>query len=924
MDGRAVPRDPYQDVTDINRAYLLECYDRYQQDPAAVDPALAEYFARWGPPTWPDAPVQGTDEARQTVADRLQSWADALREGGHRAAAINPLAPPPALPAALDLKTWGITQADLRALPASAIWPEAPPHLDAAQAVDVLYRRYTGPIAFEYRHLADATAREFWRKAVESGQAEAQWPAAVRRTLLYRLLQAGEFERFLHRTYPGQKRFSLEGTDVLVPLLEHLVRTAAETTEIRHVVLAMAHRGRLNVLAHLLGKPYAAIFAEFHHAPDKEAVPSEGSSGLNYGWTGDVRYHLGAENTVEEPNLVEMHLHLAHNPSHLEFVNPVVEGMARALQDRRDRAGAPEWDADRALPVTVHGDAAFVGEGVVAETLNLAALEGYQTGGTIHIVVNNQIGFTTTPEEGRSTPYATDLAKGFEIPVVHVSADDPEACLSAATLALTWRQRFHRDVVIDLVGYRRWGHNEGDDPAPTQPLLYRAIADHPDVASLYRDRLTGEGVVTAAEVEAWRREIQARLEAAYQQTPRLPPPAAPVPVPSDPAPRPPAVLAETLTALNQSLFAVPPEFTLHPRLRRTLERRHDLTQSAIDWGWAEQLAWATLLSEGIAVRLSGQDSQRGTFGQRHAVWHDAETGARYCPLQHLPDARAAFAVYNSPLTETAVLGFEYGYSVVAKGALILWEAQYGDFANVAQVMIDQFIAAGRAKWQQDSALVLLLPHGYEGQGPEHSSARLERFLELSADENWQVVQPTTAAQYFHLLREHAWASRTRPQPLVVLTPKSLLRHPRAGATVAELTGGTFRPLLVDGHDLAQVHQLLVTSGKLGLELAEQVALQPHPEQWAVVRIERLYPFPDAAWRELLAQLPRLRAVKWVQEEPANMGALPFLAPKLSASLPPGVRFATVSRPPRPSPAEGFHTAHLAEAARIVQEALSEL
>ncbi|HEY7848472.1 MAG TPA: 2-oxoglutarate dehydrogenase E1 component, partial [Ktedonobacterales bacterium] len=577
--------------------------------------------------------------------------------------------------------------------------------------------------------------------------------------------------------------------------------------------------------------------------------PSAGSAGINYGWTGDVKYHLGARTTVRESELAQVALTLAHNPSHLEFVNPVVEGFTRAAQDRRNERGTPAQNVDKALCVTIHGDAAFPGEGVVAETINLSRLPGYQTGGTIHIIANNQIGFTTSAEQGRSTLYASDLAKGFEIPIILVNADDPEACLSAVALAHAYRQRYHKDFLIDLVGYRRWGHNEGDEPTFTQPLLYASIAEHATVRARYAERLEAEGVVAPVDAETMQHAAQERLKQAYEelQAGHVPEEQADLEVSPPLASVATAESAATLRDYNEALLARPPGFTPNAKLERLLARRREALEKpgGIDWGFAETLAFAATLADGTPIRLAGQDSERGTFSQRHDALHDARTGGVYIPLQALPQARASFAVYNSPLSEAAALGFEYGYSVHAPNTLVLWEAQFGDFANAGQVLIDQFIAAARAKWRQLPGLVLLLPHGYEGQGPEHSSGRLERYLQLAAEDNLRVVNCTTAAQYFHLLRAQAKLLATAPRPLIVMTPKSLLRHPRAGSSLSDLTEGRFEPVLADEQAAPEaVRRLILCSGKVVVELAAALAARSAPPDWiAVARVEQLYPYP---------------------------------------------------------------------------------
>ncbi|MCL6446490.1 MAG: 2-oxoglutarate dehydrogenase E1 component, partial [Alicyclobacillus sp.] len=671
-----------------------------------------------------------------TVITRIvnaQRLARNIREFGHLAAKVNPLSEQTQPVAALELSTFGLTEADLAAIPSRWIWRNPPAGVRTAlEAIERLRSVYTGTLGFDFAHVHDEVERAWLAEQVELGHIMPDPDPEDQRQLLHRLIQVDAFEKFLHRTFVGQKRFSIEGVDMLVPMLDAIIEQAVSAGT-RNVIIGMAHRGRLNVLANVLRKPYATIFSEFHAAPNKDLLPSEGSMGSNSGWTGDVKYHLGARRDVREGDVVEARLVLANNPSHLEFVNPVVEGYARAMQDDRHSAGHPIHRPDAALAIVVHGDAAFPGEGVVAETLNLSRLSGYGVGGTIHVIANNQLGFTAEANEGRSTRYASDLAKGFDIPIVHVSADDPEACLGAVRLAYAYRSRFHKDFLIDLIGYRRWGHNEMDDPVMTQPAMYTRIRNHPTVRALYEKTLTAHGVITAEDVRKMEAAVQQSLQDAYQEmkasTHTIKGPDLPLEMPDLPET---GVPLEQLRAINTALVEFPPAFHVYDKLKRVLDRRKAALESPdglVDWAHAETLAFATILAEGTAVRLTGQDSERGTFSQRHLVLLDEQTGHRYCPLQHLPQARASFAVHNSPLSETAVMGFEYGYDVMARDTLVLWEAQFGDFANVGQVLIDQFIASGRAKWGQTSGLVLLLPHGYEGQGPEHSSVRVERFLQ---------------------------------------------------------------------------------------------------------------------------------------------------------------------------------------------------
>jgi 2-oxoglutarate dehydrogenase E1 component len=936
-----------------NAGYAQELYERYIQDPASVDAATRAFFDRASPPpppevaigTAPPSPpapplkregsqmratttVEGISDDEIRLAVGTAKLARMIRTYGHLAAHLDPLDTPPQGNRALAPAAHGLTEDDLANLPASIVWPGGDTHgaRNAREAIATLRAIYSGSLGYEFAHIQDEDERAWLHESVESGAYRQPLAAEDRRELLRRLTEVDTFERFLHSTFTGQKRFSIEGTDMLVPMLDELIHAAAET-HTREVLIGMAHRGRLNVLAHVLGKPYARIFSEFHTAPDKEMVPSEGSAGINYGWTGDVKYHLGARRTVRERDLAQVALTLAHNPSHLEFVNPVVQGFGRAAQEQRDERGAPQQDIDKALCVTIHGDAAFPGEGVVAETLNLSRLPGYQTGGTIRIIANNQIGFTTAADQSRSTLYASDLAKGFEIPIVHVNADDPEACLSAAALAHAYRQRYHKDFLIDLVGYRRWGHNEGDEPTFTQPLLYARISDHRRVRELYAATLEAEGVVSSAEAEAMQREVQERLKQAYdelmaghiseeqaalEQSPAL----ASVET---------AVPADELRAMNEALLARPADFTPNTKQGKLLERRRAGIEKpgGIDWGFAETLAFAAILADGAPIRLTGQDSERGTFSQRHDVLHDAKTGAAYIPLQAIPQANASFAIYNSPLSEASVLGFEYGYSVHAPNTLVLWEAQFGDFANAGQVLIDQFIAAARAKWRQLPGLVLLLPHGYEGQGPEHSSGRLERYLQLAADDNLRVANCTTAAQYFRLLRAQAALLATAPRPLVVMTPKSLLRHPRAGSSLSDLTEGSFRPVLDDLHGEADAaRRLILCSGKVVVDLETALDAQPALREWiAVARVEQLYPYPEEAIAATLRRYQHLAEVVWLQEEPRNMGAWTYIAPRLELQLSDGVALRYVGRPERASTAEGLPNAHAAEQARIIGEAL---
>jgi 2-oxoglutarate dehydrogenase E1 component len=938
-----------------NAGYALELYERYQRDPASVDAETRAIFERMRP--LPDGATNGSangataiaEPPRQTTAAATHAaspdvihevvkvvlaarMARSIREFGHLAARVDPLGGAPPGDPMLDPATHGLTAADLEALPAAIVWPTAGPEAGSCrEALERLRAIYCGSIGYDFDHVQNYDERNWLHETVEAGAHWEALDAGEQRDLLERLSAVEGFEQYLHTTFPGQKRFSIEGLDMLVPMLDELIRDAAESGA-REVLLGMAHRGRLNVLAHVLGKPYATILSEFHLAPNKDLVPSEGSMGINYGWTGDVKYHLGARRTLREGVPATIQLTMANNPSHLEFVNPVVEGFTRAAQDKRDAPGAPIQNPDAAWAIVIHGDAAFPGEGVVAETLNLSRLAGYQTGGTIHLIANNQVGFTTEPNEARSTLYAGDLAKGFEIPILHVNADDPAACLAAVRLARMYRQRFHRDFLIDLIGYRRWGHNEGDEPAFTQPLLYERIAAHPSVRALYAGALIAAGVITGDEANAILRETGAKLRQAAEEVKdgRYQPEQAMLRESSPLSSYRTGLAAATLRKLNASLLARPDGFTPNAKLERLLQRRSESLDrdGGVDWAHAESLAFAAILAEGVPIRLSGQDTERGTFSQRHLVLHDASTGAHYVPLQAIPQARASFAVYNSPLSEAAAIGFEYGYSVHAPGAFVLWEAQFGDFANAGQAMIDQFLVAARAKWRQHPSLTLLLPHGYEGQGPEHSSGRIERYLQLAAEDNVRVANCTTAAQYFHLLRAQAASLSDSPRPLVLFTPKSLLRNPLAASGLRDLAEGQFRPVLAaalerdtDAAARDSVRRLILCSGKVAIDLAG--AAQKHPamaQVVAVARVEQLYPFPEREVERLFTSYRDVREIVWLQEEPHNMGAWSYIEPHLRMMLPARATLRYIGRPARASVAEGDADMHLREQARILDEA----
>jgi 2-oxoglutarate dehydrogenase E1 component len=925
-----------------NAGYAQDLYEQYARNPHAVPEAWRRFFAQGPEVTMaaglllPDS-LSGNGASAHTLAPSAaaavsaeagaeakkalellplvalaRQLVQAFRDHGHMLARIDPLGSEPPGHPQLDPSFFGMTLEEIAEIPASIVIRASPPGETLGEALRRLQTAYAGSIGYEFEHMEDPTRVRWLWDQVEQGVYTQPLTAGQKVRLLERLAQVEGFEHFLHRTYLGQKRFSVEGTDTLIPMLDEAIEQAANGGA-KEIVLGASHRGRLNFLAHVVGIGYEAILREF------EGVKGKGP--LSVPGTGDVKYHHGADGEYDLAGGGSVHVTLVPNPSHLEYVNPVALGMTRSMQFGQN--GHRRQDTSRVVPILIHGDAAFAGQGVVAETLNLARLAGYTVGGTIHIIVNNQVGFTTDPNEGRSTRYASDLAKGFDFPILHVNADEPEACLAAVRLAMAYRAKYHDDVVIDLVGYRRHGHNEGDEPTYTQPKPYERIAKHPTVARIWRDRLIAEGVVTGADARAMEERVADRLRQCQDHIQSTgdpseagpPPPEAPTVEPFDST-----VPFEVLSEINRAALSAPESFHMHPKLKRQLDRRREKFSPdvRIEWAHAETLAFGSLLREGFVIRLSGQDSQRGTFSQRHLVLHDVETGDVHTPLSDLGEGR--FEIYNSPLSEAAVLGFEYGYSVATQQDLVLWEAQFGDFMNSAQVAIDQFIASGREKWDQLANMGLLLPHGYEGQGPEHSSARLERFLILCAEGNMRVLYPTTPSQYFHILRRQA---HVRPErPMVVMTPKSLLRLPAAMSPVSELVTGGFKPVLDDPTAEArkdQVRRLILCTGKIYYDLEEHPGRKTH-EDVAIGRVEQLYPFPAAELEALVAGYPRLEEVIWAQEEPRNMGALTFVGPRLRAIVPRKVPLRYVARPERASPAEGKPSDHQKEQQRIVREA----
>ncbi|TVR97612.1 MAG: 2-oxoglutarate dehydrogenase E1 component [Rhodospirillales bacterium] len=941
-----------------NTPYLAELYRRYLDDPGSVDPSWGGFFAELG------------DDSRVLLAE-LQgaSWAaretDVAAAGLTPAAAakpasqalVGPLAGDDARTAALasiralmlirlyrvrghllanfdplglegrkyhpelDPKTWGFTDADMD----RPIFINNVLGLETAtlrQILQILKETYCGSIGVEYMHIQSSEEKAWIQQRIESIRNQTQFTLKGKRTILERLVEAEGFERFLHLKYTGTKRFGLDGGEAMIPALEQVLKRSAQLG-IEEVVFGMPHRGRLNVLANIMHKPYVAILAEFQGHPTHPAEV-QGS--------GDVKYHLGTSSDRVFDGY-QVHLSLTANPSHLEAVNPVVLGKTRAKQTQRG-----DVQRSRVMSVLLHGDAAFAGQGLVAECFDLSDLKGYRTGGTVHLIVNNQIGFTTSPAHSRSSPYPSDVAKMVQAPIFHVNGDDPEAVVHVARIATEFRQEFKRDVVVDMFCYRRFGHNEADEPSFTQPIMYRAIASHPTTREIYANKLVAEGVVSATEVEQMSAEFRARLDADFEAAGTykvnkadwlqgkwggLKTLIGEEEAHDDDT----AVSLDALTKVGTAITRPPDDFNVNRKALRLLSARRKMidTGEGIDWSMGEALAFGTLLAEGVPVRMSGQDSRRGTFSQRHAALIDQDDERAYIPLNHIGNDQAQLEIIDSPLSEASVLGFEYGYSVAEPNALVIWEAQFGDFANGAQVIIDQFISSGETKWLRLSGLVMLLPHGFEGQGPEHSSARLERFLQLCAEDNVQVVNITTPANYFHVLRRQV--RRNFRKPLVVMSPKSLLRHKLVVSSLADFGPETrFRRVIPEVDTIApdgEVRRLVLCSGKIYFDLLEQ-RREAGIDDVAVVRVEQLYPWPRSAVAREIQRYSRAQVV-WCQEEPANMGAWTFVLPRLINILeemkPDVILPIYVGRKAAASPATGLFKVHVAEQNRLVQEAL---
>jgi 2-oxoglutarate dehydrogenase E1 component len=908
-----------------NLGYILELYERYRDDPNAVDETTRKLFEQWSPPEIESAlPFSPKETTRNLLSlTGAANLAQAIRLYGYLSANLDPLDNTPAENPLLIPEFYNLQEEDLLNLPADILNLPDREDENAYQAIEFLRSIYCGTIGYDYGHIRIPEERAWLFQAAESGRYRPPRQALDEKSLLERLTQVEAFEVFLHRVYPGKTRFSIEGLDMLVPMLDEIIDSAAGE-QICAILIGMAHRGRLNVLAHVLQKPYSQILAEFTDPKGRATTWDE------LGWTGDVKYHMGGYRTPEQGKEIDMLIHMPANPSHLEQIDPVIQGMGRAANTKMDDPGPPRYFDNASLPVLIHGDASFTGQGIVPETLNFSRVPGYATSGTVHIIANNQLGFTATERESRSSLHASDIAEGFEIPVIHVNADDPRACIEAARTAFAYRYKFHKDFVINLIGYRRYGHNEGDEPRFTQPVMYRKIDEHPRVRRLWADRLEKEGLIEQAQAEEL---LQVSLRSLQEVNDQLDAEKALV----EPLPQPPprgaaqkvktSVTLKRLKDLNRALLDFPKDFHLNPKLEKAVEKRRTLLDKPeigkIDWATAEELAFASILENGIPIRLTGQDSVRGTFSQRHAAFYDIETNQAHIPLQTIPQAGASFEVLNSPLSEAAAIGFEVGYNILAPERLDIWEAQYGDFINNAQGILDEFLLSGRAKWGLTPSLVLLLPHGNEGQGPDHSSARIERFLGLAAETNVRIAYPSTAGQYFHLLRRQALLLRTDPLPLVIFTPKGLLRHPLTASPSHELTTGGWQRVIDDPNlpgKRTDVKNLILCSGRIYVDLMTS-GLRKENHDDAIVRVEQLYPFPKQEMEELLVQYSSLERVIWVQEEPLNMGAWNYLRPRLhQLTEDHHLQLHYVGRPESSSPAEGSSTLYRINQQELIEQA----
>ncbi|MEI4768221.1 2-oxoglutarate dehydrogenase E1 component [Psychrobacillus sp. FJAT-51614] len=927
-------QSPWSAFSGPNLGYVMEQYDLYLQSPEEVDSELVNLFKQYGAPTFASSSESNVQASNLAVSPnnfdkiiRAIQLADAIRSHGHLAANVYPLNDGPKNESKIDIKTYNLSEQDLIEIPVELLIANPPENVkNGLQAIEHLKSVYTNNIAFEFAHIVNSDERKWLQDRIEKGAIKGNLSADDKKQLLKRLTQIEGFEKFIHRTFVGAKRFSIEGLDTLVVLIDELIRQS-DITNTKQVNIGMAHRGRLNVLTHVLNKPYEMMFAEFAHVPSDSFLPKDGSLELSEGWYGDVKYHKGASYHSKSGLTVK----LAYNPSHLEVVSPIVTGQTRAAQETTNSSGHPVQDKNAAYAILIHGDAAFPGQGIVTEVLNYSRVRGFQTGGSIHIIANNMIGFTTEQYDSRSTNYSSDPAKGYEVPVIHVNADDPEAVLAVAKFAYDYRKQFGKDIVIDLLGYRRYGHNEMDEPLVTNPTMYHIIHKHPTVREIYGKQLVDEKLIQDTDVKSLDEDVFGGMQNAYDRVKELPQSTAheiviPEAVLNGMPELQTGVPESQLAKINEELLTWPKEFTAFKKLEKILKRREEpfKGKGKVDWGHAETLAFATILQEGNSIRLTGQDAQRGTFSHRHLVLHDEKTGAELTPIHSISDSKASFVVHNSPLTEAAILGYEFGYNLEDNNSLSIWEAQYGDFANMAQVMFDNFISSARSKWGLKSGLVMLLPHGSEGQGSEHSSARLERYLQLAAENNWTVANLSSAANYFHILRRQAKMLKEEAiRPLIIVSPKSLLRHPLVGADVAELTTGKFETVIEQpglGKNTKKVEKIVFASGKLAIDLADKVKDGKGYDYLHIVRIEQIYPFPAEKIQAIIERYPNVKQLVWAQEETENMGSWNFALPYL-LDLAKGKDISYVGRVHRSSPAEGDIDTYKIEQSRIIEEAL---
>ncbi|MCZ2258240.1 2-oxoglutarate dehydrogenase E1 component [Sporosarcina sp. G11-34] len=930
-------RSPYASFSGPNLGYVIEMYELFRTSPELVEPELAAMFGEFGAPE-----MDNEEQATATVTTGatpvefgkvLSAYRllDAIRTYGHLAADIYPLNDRPKESTRLELGYYGLTDNDLKSMPAKLFFTNVPAGVtDGLSAVNYLKTLYTGKMAYEFSHVIDEEERNWIQSKIENDDIKVTLSVDDKKALLERLTKIEGFEKYIHRTFVGAKRFSIEGLDTLVVFLDELVRRSEEE-KTKKVLIGMAHRGRLNVLTHILNKPYEMMFAQFANVDDDPFLPADGSIETSRGWFGDVKYHMGATYNAESGTK----RFLAYNPSHLEVVNAVVTGQTRAAQELTNEAGLPVQDMDAAYAVLIHGDAAFPGQGIVPETFNYSRVPGFKTGGSIHLIANNMIGFTTEHYDSRSTHYSSDPAKGYEVPIIHVNADCPESVIATAAFAFEYRKKFGKDIVIDLLGYRRYGHNEMDEPLVTNPMMYHNVHEHQTVRELYGSALVSEKIMNDEEVVQLDSDVFKMMQAAHDVVREHPSSKDKQPLDNS---VPAVVLAgypevqtgvdeEILQQMNAELLDFPEDFNVFGRLVRILKRREEPFngKGKIDWAHAETLAFGTILQDGNPIRLTGQDVQRGTFAHRHLVLHDEKSGDTLVPLHHISGSKASFSAHNSPLTEAAIVGYEFGYNLEDQEALSIWEAQYGDFSNMAQVMFDQFVSSSRAKWGQKSGLVMLLPHAYEGQGPEHSSARLERYLQLCGENNWTVANLSSAANYFHILRRQAkMLGEDSMRPLVIVSPKSLLRHPLVGADLSDLTEGSFQTVLEQpgtGKETGKVERILFASGKMAIDLAEQVKDGEGFEHLHIIRVEQLYPFPSEKISKIVSRYPNAKELVWVQEEPKNMGSWSFADPYIR-EIAGDKKVSYAGRIHRSSPSEGDGESHTIEQKRIIAEALN--